>query len=60
MGGEFEKVVQMFPGRIVLLRSQEDGDSHDNRQTPVGDANMKKKNNAEGRARGEELILFKI
>ena len=43
MGGGFEKMVQMFPGRIVPQRSQLDGDSHDDRQIPVGDCDMKKK-----------------
>ena len=43
MGGGFEKMVQMFPSRIVLQCSQQGGDRHDDRQTPVGDGGMKEK-----------------
>ena len=33
----------MFPGRIVLQRSQQGGDIRDDRQTEIKDSDMKKK-----------------
>ena len=41
-GGGCEKMVQMFPGRIIPQHGQQGGDSYDDRQTPIGDSNMKK------------------
>ena len=43
IGSGFQKMVQMFAGRIVLQHSQQGGDSHDDRQAPVADKDMKKK-----------------